>query len=50
MSEIWLDPQGRRHRARPCVLEGLLLMEAVDDDLVPEVVDPQKPGKWRRVE
>jgi site-specific DNA-methyltransferase (adenine-specific) len=35
LGDVWLDLQGRRHIARPCVVAGLVLMEPLDDVLVP---------------
>jgi hypothetical protein len=48
--DVWLDLQGRRHRAEPCVVAGLVVMTAMDDDIVPVVMSANQPHPWRRVE
>ena len=52
LGDVWLDLQGRRHRAEPCVVDGLVVMVPIDHELVPVPVamDASRPGPWRRVE
>ena len=47
--DVWLDIQGRKHLAKPCVVEGLLVMTPLDHDLVPVAIDVTNPHPWRRV-
>lgn len=49
LGDVWLDQQGRRHRADPCVA-GLLLMVPLDHQLVPVAMDPTRPHPWSRIE
>jgi hypothetical protein len=49
LGDVWLDLQGRRHRADPCVVAGLVLMEPLDDVLVPVAMSAASPHPWRRV-
>ena len=49
LGDVWLDLQGRRHIARPCVVAGLLLMEPLDHVLVPVAMCAANPKPWRRV-
>ena len=49
VGDVWLDLQGRRHRADPCVVAGLLLMEPLDHELVPVAMSAALPKPWRRV-
>jgi hypothetical protein len=50
LGDIWADIQGRRHRADPCVVDGLVLLTPIDHELVPVAIDVTKPHPWRRVE
>ena len=49
LGDVWLDLQGRRHIARPCVVAGLLLMEPLDHELVPLAMCAATPHPWQRV-
>ena len=49
LGDVWLDLQGRRHRADPCVVAGLVLMKPLDDVLVPVAMLAASPHPWRRV-
>jgi hypothetical protein len=48
--DVWLDLQGRRHRADPCVVAGLVVMVPLDHELVPVAMCAASPAPWRRVE
>ena len=48
LGDVWLDPQGRRHRADPCCVQGLKLMVALDHELVPVAMNERKPYPWAR--
>jgi hypothetical protein len=50
LGDVWLDLQGRRHRAEPCVVDGLVVMVALDEPLVPVAMSAANPHPWRRVE
>jgi hypothetical protein len=45
LGDVWLNLQGRRHRAEPCVVDGLVVMVALDHELVPVA----SPHPWQRV-
>jgi hypothetical protein len=49
LGDVWLDIQGRRHLAQPCVVEGLLVLTPLDHDLVPVAMDASSPHPWQRV-
>ena len=49
LGDVWIDLQGRRHRAEPCVVAGLLLLVPLDCELVPVAIDVTSPKPWRRV-
>ena len=49
LGDVWLDLQGRRHRAEPCVVAGLLLLVPLDHELVPVAMCAADPKPWRRV-
>jgi hypothetical protein len=46
--DVWADIQGRKHLAKPCVMEGMLLMTPLDHDLVPLAMDVTRPDPWQR--
>jgi hypothetical protein len=48
LGDVWLDPQGRRHRADPCCVEGLLLMQPLEHKLVPVAMSAVRPYPWTR--
>ena len=50
LGDVWLDTQGRRHIAEPCVVAGLVVMTPLDHDLVPVAMCAADPWPWRRVE
>jgi hypothetical protein len=50
LNDVWLDLQGRRHRAEPCVVAGLVVMTSLDEPLVPVAMSAANPHPWRRVE
>ena len=50
LGDVWLDLQGRRHRADPCVVDGLVLMTPLDHELVPVAMCAALPKPWQRVE
>ena len=50
IGDVWLDLQGRRHRADPCVVAGLVVMVSLDVELVPVAMSAASPHPWRRVE
>jgi hypothetical protein len=50
LGDVWLDLQGRRHRADPCVVAGLVVMVPLDHELVPVAMLADSPAPWRRVE
>jgi hypothetical protein len=50
LGDVWLNLQGRRHRAEPCVVDGLVVMVALDHELVPVAMSAANPHPWRRVE
>jgi hypothetical protein len=47
---VWADVQDRRHLARACHVEGLLLMAPLDHELEAVAMDVGQPHPWRRVE
>ncbi len=49
LGDVWLDLQGRRHLAEPCVVAGLLLMVPLDHELVPVAMCAASPKPWQRV-
>lgn len=49
LGDVWTDIQGRKHLAKPCTSEGLLLMTPLDHDLEPLAVDVTRPDPWQRV-
>ena len=50
IGDIWLDLQGRRHRADPCRVSGMVLMVSLDHELMPLAMCASSPKPWRRVE
>ncbi len=49
LGDVWLDIQGRKHLARPCVRQDLVLMEPLEDEIVPVAMDPRRPHPWQRI-
>lgn len=50
LGDIWIDPLCRRHVAKPCIVDHLVVMEAMDHELVPVAMDARCPYPWRRLE
>lgn len=50
LGDVWLDLQGRRHRADACGVRDLMLMVPLDHQLVPVAMDPARPHPWRGIQ
>ena len=48
--EIWLDRRGRRHQVFESEVAGLVLLSALDHQLVPECRRPADIQGWRKEE